>query len=156
MPKRFNQQLKFSVPCCKTSGVKNSLTGFPLFRTADRQDYKCMMRPTNFPIHLGLQPGDLKFSKFKCPQEKSKGNNWKQLWVNIWLIQYVNKYILIHLSDWRQEYETLPLLKTHFMLGVGNWNKHPYPWGMNRHRCWERAKGTEEATFPSATDIMPA
>lgn len=73
MPKRFSQQLKFSVPHC------NSLTGFLLCRTADRQVYKCMMKPTNILIHLGLQPVDREFLKFKRPQEKSKGNNWKQL-----------------------------------------------------------------------------
>lgn len=58
-----------------------------------------MMKPTNILIHLGLQPVDREFLKFKRPQEKSKGNNWKQLWLHIWLIQNVNKYILIHLSD---------------------------------------------------------
>lgn len=93
-------------------------------RTADRQSCKTH----EFSSSLGLLSVDLKFSKVKCPQEKSKGNNWEVIVVQHWK-QYMIQICLNSLK-WLETIAQIPiLLKTHCSCGKGTEIKILIPGG---------------------------
>lgn len=83
MPKRFNLQLNFSVHVTIAFGAENRLAVLLPAHKGLHSPTGTWWGPLIFQ-NLGLL-SDIKFSRFRCQQEKPK----EQLWFNIWLIQYV-------------------------------------------------------------------